>query len=200
MKPMKSIVLLTVGALAFSSCSKKADDNQTTATGYQDTTMGAGTAGTDMNATGADAATLNAAGTDANTTNATQTTEQGSGLGAAGAGAAVGAGAASETHSHDSHSNSDFSTNEGSGAISDDELNSDQLGEDDEFIEDTSAVDEEALPTNRGTGASTSDTESEFIDETSSEPDDVRGGRDSRMVPKYEGVDNTSSEPDPNQM
>ncbi len=195
MKPMKSIVLLTVGALAFSSCSKKADETQTTATGTQDTTMGAGTAGTDMNATGADAATLNAAGTDANTSNSTQTTEQGSGLGAAGA--AVGAGAASDSHSHDS----DFSTGEGSGSsVNDDELNSDQLGEDDEFIEDTSAVEEENLPTNRGTGASTSDTESEYVDETSSEPDDVRGGRDSRMVPKYEGVDNSSSEPDPNQM
>ncbi len=154
MKPMKSIVLLTVGALTFGACSKKADDTQTTATGNQDTTMGAGTAPV---------------------TEPMPATDQGSGLGAA-----------SDSHSHDS----DFSTDQGSGSISDD----------DEFIEDTSAVDEEDLPTNRGTGASTSDTESEYIDETSSEADDVRGGRGSRMVPKYEGVDNSSSEPDPNQM
>ncbi len=195
MKPMKSIVMLTVGALAFSSCSKKTDDAQTTATGNQDTTMGAGTAGTDMNATGVDSATTNAEGTDATTTNATQTTttEQGSG--------AVPGPADSSANLNQNDRAAANATQAGTGAVSDeaelDELNSDQNLEDDSYS-DSQIEEDEALP--RGTGSSSRGENYEYVDETSSEPDDVRGGRDSRMVPREGEIDNTSSEPDRDQM
>lgn len=210
MKPIKSIVLLTAGVLAISACDKKSD-NQTTATGTQDTSVGAGTAGTDMNAAGTDAATLNAEGTDASTTNATTTTEttteQGSGIGddaaAAGAGAAIGTGAADmHDHDHDAEAN-DFSTDEGSGAVSDEavseDLNSDELSGEEAYSDEDVMEEEEAYPGSMGTGATDSEN-MELIDESSSEPDDVRGGREPRMVPRNNELDNTSSEPDRNQM
>jgi hypothetical protein len=132
MKPIKSIVLLTAGALAFGGCSKKVDDNHAKAT-------------------------------DATTT--TTTTDQGSGV----------------------HPG-DYSTNEGSGAVSDSAA-TDELSHEDDHYQDT---------TRTGSGSSSQNVEK--VDETSSEPDHVRGGRDPRIVPKNNDLDNTSSEPDPDQM
>ncbi len=84
-------------------------------------------------------------------------------------------------------------TSTGSGAISDDAASEDPANYEEEYIE----TDEEILPTSTGTGRSSDDYE--YIDESSSEPNNVRGGRDPRMVPKNNKIDNTSSEPDSNQ-
>ncbi len=87
-------------------------------------------------------------------------------------------------------------TSQGSGAVSDD-MASEDLS-DQNYDEDYSESDEAYLPsTSVGTGKSSDDYE--YVDETSSEPNNVRGGRDPRMVPKNNEIDNTSSEPDADQ-
>ncbi len=89
-------------------------------------------------------------------------------------------------------------TSEGSGAISPEAVTEENLnapqGYTDEDISDE-VEEQEAIPdtTSEGTGAGD---DYEYVDETSSEPDDVRGGRDARMVPRNNEIDNTSSEPD----
>lgn len=88
------------------------------------------------------------------------------------------------------------STSDGSGAVSPQAAKEDYLY--DENLEDDEMTDEieeeESLPySSQGTGASD---DYEYVDETSSEPNNVKGGRDARMVPRNNGVDNTSSEPD----
>lgn len=174
MKAFKSMVLLTAGVLAFSACDKR-KDNQTTATGTQDTTMGAGTS-----------PVVN----DPNANSMMNTKDEASG---AGTGAALGTGAAAgaaATHSH-SHDDDATSTSEGSGAVSDEAV-SDELESD--GYQDVD--DEQFAPQSTDLGTGRSGDNYEMIDESSSEPDDVRGGRDARMVPKNTEIDNSSSEPD----
>jgi hypothetical protein len=60
---------------------------------------------------------------------------------------------------------------------------------DDDYRDDDLFIDS----TDIGTGKSSDDYE--YVDETSSEPNDVRGGRDPRMVPKNNSVHPTSSDP-----
>ncbi len=95
----------------------------------------------------------------------------------------VGAGAGSDL-------SEDTTTTEGSGAISDEGIMDDQY-DDDRYTEDTVnepvIEEQEALPSTDAY---------ESVDETSSEPDDVRGGRDARLTPKNRSIDNTSSESD----
>lgn len=182
MKAFKSMVLLTVGVLAISACDKRSD-NQTTSTRTQDTTMGAGAAN-DPNANGM----MNSAATTQSTTEGTAT-DQGSGTGTA-VGAGTGAAATQDDFS---------STSDGSGAISDDaELNSDYENFEDEDLSGSEVQEEEYAPATQGTGSGTErfGDNYESVDESSSEPDDVRGGRDARMLPKHNEIDNTSSEPD----
>lgn len=169
MKALKSIVLLTAGVLALSACDKRNDT--------RDTTMGAGAAGTELNAEPLPAAS------DVNT-NTVQDTDQGSGAGAVGGAAVI-------------DDSGDTSTSEGSGAVSDDAASEDLNAADDEaFSEDTEIQEEESYNEAVGTDAGTGATDSEYIDESSSEPNDVRGGRDARLVPRNNQIDNTSSEPD----
>lgn len=85
-------------------------------------------------------------------------------------------------------------TTQGSGAVSDDAASEDL--NDENYDEDYSESDEAVSPTSTGTGQSSDDYE--YVDESSSEPNNVRGGRDARMVPKNNQIDNTSSEPDSN--
>ena len=148
MKAFKSMVLLTAGVLAFSACDKKRE-NETTATGMQDTTMGTGTGMSNDN-------TVAPAPLESSP------------------GAAVGTGAAAGSELRDD------TTTEGTGAVSDEAVS-----------EEIQA--EEYIPSSEGTGRGD---DYEFIDESSSEPNNVRGGRDARMVPKNNQIDNTSSEPD----
>ena len=179
MKAFKSMVLLTAGVLAFSACDKKSD-NKTTATGTQDTTMGAGATPmtNDPNANSMMNTGVGAGAVDTHDHSADEAA-------AAGTGAAAGAATMKDKSS---------STSEGSGAISDEaaseELNSDEY-QDDEFS--GTEVEEEEYGTGIGTGRGDN---YESVDESSSEPNDVRGGRDARMVPKNTEIDNTSSEPD----
>jgi hypothetical protein len=155
MKPLKSIVLLTAGALAFGSCSKKQETK--TVTPVNDTTMGAGAAPV------AEPAVEPAP-------------EPAADHSAAGA-AAVGAGAAASKKETPAPEKEEYIEDEGY--------------QDDQLLEEDSSTD-------IGTGKSTDDYE--YVDESASEPDDVRGGRDARMVPKQNRIDNTASEPDKDQM
>jgi hypothetical protein len=87
-------------------------------------------------------------------------------------------------------------TSEGSGAVSPEAASDENLSEDQNFQDDeiTDEVEEqEANSTSKGSGFSD---DYEYLDETSSEPNDVKGGRDARMVPRNNEIDNTSSELD----
>lgn len=169
MKPVKSVVLLAAGALALSACDMNKKNKQSTAVEPSSAT----------------------------TTTTTTTTDQGSGIADDAAttdAAAAGAGAATAVDAHD-HSE-DLKTSEGSGAVSPEAVSDENLSDDQNFEDDeiTDEVEEqEAFPTSQGAGAGD---DYEYVDESSSEPNDVRGGRDPRMVPRNNEVDNTSSEPD----
>ena len=182
MKPGKSVVLLAAGVLALSACDMNKKNNRTTATENQDTTMGAGTTATDTTVSDPNANGLGASGAAPAPSDV-------------GTGAALGAGAASSVDTHDHSDELNQKTSEGSGAVSDEAVSEDNLS-DDQFADDeiTDEVEEqEAFPTSQGTGVGD---DYEYVDESSSEPNDVRGGRDPRMVPRNNEVDNTSSEPD----
>lgn len=180
MKAFKSMVLLTAGVLALSACDKKSD-NQTTATGtgaVQDTTtIPAAPATNDPNA------------------NSMTNTGAGAVQSDAGTGAAVGAGAASSSASSRTIRESDTTTSDGSGSISDEEVN-DEMTTEDEYVDDGTDGTEFDDVQGTGVGTGRSGDNYEYVDESSSEPDDVRGGRDARMVPKNSEIDNSSSEPD----
>lgn len=85
-------------------------------------------------------------------------------------------------------------TTQGSGAASriqaQDEAADDHL-RDDEYFDEA-----EATFTDQGTGATIDEDEMEYVDETASEPNNVRGGRDARLLHKQNKIDNTASEPD----
>ncbi len=88
-------------------------------------------------------------------------------------------------------------TEAGSGAVSDEAIREDNLANEPENYDSMNdeVEEQEYYPDSVRQGSGAGDNY-EYVDETSSEPDNVRGGRDARMVPKNNDIDNTSSEPD----
>ncbi|MFL5783517.1 MAG: hypothetical protein ACJ76H_02835 [Bacteriovoracaceae bacterium] len=95
---------------------------------------------------------------------------------AAAVGAGAGAAGAAAVHRQPAHHNQ---------APQQEEYNADDDYRDDDLFNDDS--------TSIGTGKTSDDYE--YVDETASEPNDVRGGRDPRMVPKNKSIHRTSSDP-----